>query len=138
MSPLYAPRVSRADNLVTEITAILAASDLEHTDLVRVSIDENDIDKTTHQQHGVIIVLPGPRITYPAPGLGVKQLEWKVLIVCKAGSDPRQSFLRLDSLLAVLEDALEISEAVPGNLVRDSGQSKLPGYTLTIPDSYQN
>ena len=138
MTVVFAPRVARAIQLVEEISTALLASDLEHADLVRVSIDQDDIDKTSYQQHGVVVVLPGPKVTYPVPGAGIKQLTWTVLLICKAQTKPLDSFVRLDSMLAVLEDFLEISEAVPGNLPRPSGQASLPGYTLTLPDVTQN
>lgn len=138
MTAIFAPRVARALELVDEIEAALLASDLEHANRVRVSIDQDDIDKTNYQQHGVVVVLPGPKVTYPVPGAGIKQLSWTILLVCKASTKIVDSFVRLDSMLAVLEDFLEISEAVPGNLPRPSGQAALPGYTLTLPDVTQN
>lgn len=138
MTAIFAPRVARALQLVEEIEAALLASYLENANLVRVSIDQDDIDKTNYQQHGVVVVLPGPKITYPVPGAGIKQLSWTILLVCKATTKIVDSFIRLDSMLAVLEDFLEISEAVPGNLPRPSGQAALPGYTLTLPDVTQN
>lgn len=133
---IYAPRVARALDLLDEIEEALEDAAVPNADKVTVSSDDRDIDKTAHQQHGVIVVLPGPKITYPGPG--VQSFEWQIVMVCKATSNPLDSWQRLDELLGALESRFEFTEAVPGNMPRPDGQAALPGYTITLTDELQD
>lgn len=132
----YAPRVARALDLLDEIEEVLTAAAIPNANLVTVTNDDREIDKTAHQQHGVIVVQPGPKVTYPGPG--VRRYDWQIVIVCKATGNPIDAWVRLDELLAALETAFEFSEATPGNRPRPDGQSSLPGYTITLTEEDQD
>ena len=132
----YAPRVARALDLIDEIESVLTAAEVPNADLVTVTLDDREIDKTAHQQHGVIVVSPAPKVTYPGPG--VRHFEWQIVIVCKATGNPLDAWIRLDELLGTLEQHFEFGEATPGQRPRPDGQSSLPGYTITLAEEDQN
>lgn len=129
-------RVDRAGELQTEIQALIDASSLTDKTKVQVTFDANDVDRKADIQNGVVVVQPGPRLTWPAPGVTVA--VWTVEIIAGPADALFAAWSRLDGLLEVLQPMFEVRDATatPGQQPRPDGAT-LPGYSITFREDYQ-
>lgn len=124
------PRVRMAAELLAELPAILAAGGLTNPDQVTITQDSADVEKVRDLRPGVIILHPGPGLTWPMPG--VTEATWKLDILGPA-TPLLETWGRLDAILHALRlGGLPMGEAAPGGLPRPAPTPDLPGYTITV------
>lgn len=129
-------RVDRAAELRAEAQALITASSLTDKDKVTVTSDANDIDRKGDIGNGVVLVQPGPRLTWPAPSITTSL--WTIDIITGPADKLLDAWERLDGLLEVLQPMFDVREATaaPGQQARPDGAS-LPGYNVTFREDYQ-
>lgn len=134
------PRVDRAAQLRVELRELIDTSDLVDATRVVVTSDARDIGKAQALRYGAVVVLPGPDLAWPAPGVTV--VTWQLVVVAKAGQllaapdGGPGSWDRLDELLQLLRaGGLHMVEAESGDFpVPDSPD--VPGYTITCTEHF--
>ena len=129
-------RTDRAAQIVESITDALHEIHL-YADQVTVTTDPDKVDKRGAGQHGIVLVHPAPKFTFPAGG--VTRLEWTIYVLSKPG-DTLTAFATVDPILdALIARLAGFQAADPGEYeTADDLSPAFPGYVVTLQDDFYN
>ena len=132
------PRVDRADELLDEIFTALEQAEVPDLDKITLTLDLAQAHKVASQRVGVVVLEPGPQITYPAPG--ISHVMWEVKLVTSATIALVEAWKRLDNMLRALELSpdFELERVQAGQLLGSvQGQSALRAFIVHFTENNQ-
>lgn len=123
------PRIDAAEELKSELRAMLAAAALSD---VTVTLDALDIPSGS--RHGVVVISP-PDLTFPT--FTQTEVAYELAAIAGPADNLRAAWERLDAIL----EAFRIGEldmaTARGDMFQPKNGSPLPGYTITLnPDTF--
>jgi hypothetical protein len=124
---MTSPRINQAVELVAEITAIIAASDL--TDKAKITVDYDPDKIPSAARYGCILVgIP----TLSSPTYSTLLPKWEVFVIAGTAGNYLESWTRLDSIIEALSlGNLNIATAEPASYPAKNGPA-IPAYTLSL------
>jgi hypothetical protein len=129
-------RVQRAAAILADLPTILADGGLPDVDQVTITVDPSKVDKAASLRGGVLVLLPGPALEWPRPGVTV--VTWSLVLV-GSPTDLVETWGRLDAVLEALRlGGLDMVEATPDGYPRPDSQVVLPGYTITLTETFRD
>ena len=129
--------MARLDELLADVRAAVAASDLEDKDLVTVSEEGHDAEVASSPRAGSIIIYPTQGETRPSPK--VPRLTWPIAVAVDE-EKARDVGPRLQALLGVLRTSGVFGwddTAAPTNFEK-TDRSTMPGYTITHIEEHRS
>lgn len=124
---MTSPRLDASNALVADLTAIIAASDLEDKADITVTNRAGLVESAS--RHGCVFVdFP----TLSSENFADLQPEFQVHIIGGTPTDELSAFARIDSIIQALHEGnLNIRSGEPGNWPTQGGL-RIPAYTLTL------
>lgn len=126
----------RQDELLDEIRAAIAGSDIPDKERVVVTDDGNDVERSPSLRAGAVVVYSFPRIEYPAPR--TFKLTWVIAVVA-AGDTTRAAANRMQAIIDVLDLAKVIRwpDKADATDFQLTDQSAIPGYVITHTEEHR-
>jgi hypothetical protein len=132
------PRADRAVELLDDIFAAFEQANVPDLDKITFTLDLADAHKVASQRVGVVVLEPGPQITYPAPG--ISRVMWEVKLITSATIGLVDAWKRLDNMLRAIELSpdFDLERAQSGQLLGSTqGQTPLRAYIVHLAETNQ-